>query len=252
MKKVDLLTKLGVCLAGFSVIVGLAACNTASEPVAEVPEIEQPESIVELESKSEEISEEVSEEISEEPIEEIVDYSASSVIAFSEELMKKYPEQDPMEIVAGVVIANCDYIEPEELEIIFEKYGCTIEDLETKFNSYFTDYLELVLNSYCTVGGQYFDGEVPVLNDGLVVIPDELMMEENENKHTVDVMIDAAINDGDEKVEFVHPEDFPDLDYLAYNDENLTVYSKYVIIKTLEGCGFERDYVIAPKSPLSK
>ncbi len=104
-----------------------AGCNADSqEQVSE--SVSEVVSEVVSEEVPEEVSEVVSEEVSEEVIEE-TDYSAETVMTLVDDLIVKYPYNDPEHIKCLVIAANLDYIKAEELEIILTTYGYTMEDL---------------------------------------------------------------------------------------------------------------------------
>lgn len=101
---------------------GADAQEQVSEPVSEAVS----------EVVSEEVSEEVSEVISEEVSGEVVEeefYSAEEVMALVDDLIVKYPYNDPEHIKCLVIAANLDYISEEDLNTILTEYGYTLEDL---------------------------------------------------------------------------------------------------------------------------
>ncbi len=92
--------------------------ESASEAVSEVVS----------EDVSEEVSEVISEEVSGEVVEEEF-YSAEEVMALVDDLIVKYPYNDPEHIKCLVIAANLDYISEEDLNTILTEYGYTLEDL---------------------------------------------------------------------------------------------------------------------------
>lgn len=109
----------------------------SQEPVSTEAESEV-NSEEESEVVSEDISEEVSEEVSEEA-EEAVDYSAEAVMALVDDLIAKYPNENPEYIKSAVIGANIDYITEDDLNTILTAYGYTLEDLNVLFGEYIGD-----------------------------------------------------------------------------------------------------------------
>lgn len=109
----------------------------SQEPVSTEAEAEV-NSEEESEVVSEDISEEVSEEVSEEA-EEAVDYSAEAVMALVDDLIAKYPNENPECIKSVVIGANIDYITEDDLNTILTAYGYTLEDLNVLFGEYIGD-----------------------------------------------------------------------------------------------------------------
>lgn len=113
----------------------------SQEPVSTEAESEvnsEEASDVVSEDISEEVSEEVSEEASEEA-EEAVDYSAEAVMALVDDLIAKYPNENPEYIKSVVIGANIDYITEDDLNTILTAYGYTLEDLNVLFGEYIGD-----------------------------------------------------------------------------------------------------------------
>ncbi len=117
-----MLKKCACLLSVCALLLGLFACIINDEVVAE-PEIsEVVEDSVSGEVSEEVVSEEISEEVSEEVVEE-VDYSASAIMLLIDELIAKYPIENPEHIKATMLIANLDNISEEDLQVIFDIYG---------------------------------------------------------------------------------------------------------------------------------
>lgn len=110
--------------------------SVAEDVNAEVSESEVA-SEIDGEENAEEVSEESTETVSEEAIEE-VDYSAEAVMGLIDDLIAKYPDENPEYIKAVVVAANLDYISEEDLNAILTEYGYTLEDMSVLYTEYVT------------------------------------------------------------------------------------------------------------------
>lgn len=137
MKKVVILMFVTVISAALFISCGSETESAENIDVSNVASDEL-ESEVVLEDASEPVSEAVSEEVSEETSGEEVDYLADSVMALIDELIAKYPIENPDHIKAAVLIANLDNIEETEIEIIFNIYGYDYEMIDNLYAEYLT------------------------------------------------------------------------------------------------------------------
>lgn len=114
----------------FAFIVGIFLIGCGSVDVIESTTSVSSEIVSEevVEIVSEEISEMVSEEISEDGVAEEA-YSAQEVMTLIDDLTAKYQYNDPEHIKALVIAANLDYITAEDLDVILDTYGYTMEEL---------------------------------------------------------------------------------------------------------------------------
>lgn len=151
----------------------------SQEPVSTEAEAEV-NSEEESEVVSEDISEEVSEEVSEEA-EEAVDYSAEAVMALVDDLIVKYPNENPEYIKSVVIGANIDYIAEEDLNTILTAYGYTLEELNVLFGEYAKELKECFDLTY-----NYRHGDIEpevVFEDRMSL--DEVMMNPEDYEYTL-------------------------------------------------------------------
>lgn len=127
----------------------------SQEPVSTEAESEV-NSEEESEVVSEDISEEGSEEVSEEA-EEAVDYSAEAVMALVDDLIAKYPNENPECIKSVVIGANIDYITEDDLNTILTAYGYMLEDLNVLFGEYIGD----LMSCFVLTFGYHQGGDEP-------------------------------------------------------------------------------------------
>lgn len=129
---------------------------------------------------SEDISEEVSEEVSEEA-EEAVDYSAEAVMALVDDLIAKYPNENPECIKSVVIGANIDYITEDDLNTILTAYGYTLEDLNVLFGEYAKELKECF---DLTFNYRHGDIEAEVIFEERMSL-DEVMMNPEDYEYTL-------------------------------------------------------------------
>lgn len=111
--------------------------NSEVSLVVEDVNAEVSESEVASETDSEVNEEESTETVSEETIEE-VDYSAEAIMGLVDDLIVKYPNENPEYIKAAVIAANLDYISEEDLNAILTEYEYTLEDMSVLYTEYVT------------------------------------------------------------------------------------------------------------------
>lgn len=126
-----------------------AQATGSQEPVST-----EAESEVNSEEESEVVSEEISEEVSEEVV---VDYSAEAVMALIDDLIAKYPNENPEHIKSAVIGANIDYIAEEDLYTILTAYGYTLEELNVLFGEYIGD----LMSCFVLTFGYHQGGDEP-------------------------------------------------------------------------------------------
>lgn len=148
--------KIALFTAATATVIGLAGCtNTdaitlpSDAPItSEMPSSEVPSSSEEM--PSEEVSEELpSEEVNEEY------YSAEEVMKHIDDLIAKYPYNNPEHIKSLAIAVNLDYITAEDLDVILNTYGYSMDDLATLYDECILDNSK---SSYATY--DYYKGNV--------------------------------------------------------------------------------------------
>lgn len=175
--------KLVIIMATFIMSMAmLVGCTGGTEDAQATGSQEQVSTEAESEVNSEEESEVVSEEISEEVSEEVaVDYSAEAVMALVDDLIAKYPNENPEHIKSAVIGANIDYIAEEDLNTILTAYGYTLEELNVLFGEYAKELKECFDLTYNYRHGS--DKPEVVFEDRMSL--DEVMMNPEDYEYTL-------------------------------------------------------------------
>lgn len=160
------------------IVACLVACNSTgvAEPAAsETALSEQVSEVASEEMSSEEVSEEAS---SEEVVGDTADYSADVIMKLVDELVVKYPYNNPEHIKALVIAANLEYIAAEDLDMLLTVYGYSMDDLAALYDEFLVSNSDALDKSVMRSQGQL----------------DELLPEETyENRIRMqDVMIDPT------------------------------------------------------------
>lgn len=160
----------------------LVGCTGSTEDAqatgSQEPVSTEAESEVNSEEESEVVSEEISEEVSEEVV---VDYSAEAVMALIDDLIAKYPNENPEHIKSAVIGANIDYIAEEDLNTILTAYGYTLEELNVLFGEYAKELKECF---DLTFNYRHGDIEPEVIFEDRMSL-DEVMMNPKDYEYTL-------------------------------------------------------------------
>lgn len=127
-----------------AIMASFVACKN-EEPVASEPASSE---VASEEMSSEEVSEEVSSE------EVASDYSADAIMKLVDELVVKYPYNNPEHIKTLVIAANLEYISAEDLDTILNTYGYTMDDLALLYDECVLDSADALQNSFAWSQGQ--------------------------------------------------------------------------------------------------
>lgn len=179
--------------------------------------------------ESEVVSEEISEESSEEVSEVAVDYSAESVMAKIDEIITTCPYDDPEQIKATVIGVNLEYISDEDLTILMDTYGYTLEELKDLFDAYMEQYLNHMWLTYCyNIGaGEVIDTmdlEKDLLENRANIY--DMYIGQEEAKITVDYIVKTLCeNDLDKTVAYILPNEYPNNEECPYNYESFELTS---------------------------
>lgn len=175
--------KLVIIMAALIMSMAMLVGCTGSTEDAQATDSQEPVSTeAESEVNSEEESEVVSEDISEEVSEEVVvDYSAEAVMDLIDDLIAKYPNENPEHIKSAVIGANIDYIAEEDLNTILTAYGYTLEELNVLFGEYAKELKECFELTYYYRHG---DIEPEVIFEDRMSL-DEVMMNPEDYEYTL-------------------------------------------------------------------
>lgn len=132
-----MIKKYACLLVVCALLSGLFACAKSEEVVSEP---------VVSEVVGDSVSEEISEEVSEEVVEEIF-YTADDVMTLVDELIIKYPYDNPEHIKSIVIAANLSYLSEEERNKLYTFYGYTAEELAALFDEWIIDRYQIVCGS---------------------------------------------------------------------------------------------------------
>lgn len=216
MSKRSLVAIVMMLCMSFGLLVGCSgdggasvADNTEVSSVVEDVNSEVSVSEEASETGSEETTEieEISEIVSEESGEEF--YSAQEVITFTYKLIAAYQYNDSEHIKALVIAANLDYITAEELDIILDTFGYTLEDLSALYDEYVMDHYASICETIAYVSGVEYS-----------ISPDR------EYKRRI-TLADAMLNENDKQF----ATSFDEVSYLfAYNDAES---AEYILLENL-------------------
>ena len=97
-----------------------------------------------------------------------------------DELTAKYQYNNPEHIKALVIAANLDYISAEDLDIILNTYGYTIEDLAALYDECILDSANALQNSFAWSQGQIDKLTPEQTYEKRITMGDALINEEDE------------------------------------------------------------------------
>lgn len=208
--------------------------NTGSEAESQVVSEEMSENV------SEENTESLSGENSEELEEEVADYSAESVMAKIDEMIAACPHDDPEQIKAAVIGVNLEYISDEDLTILMETYGYSLEELSDLFDAYMGQYLHHIwLTNRWNIGvGEIMD----TMNEEQDLLQYRaniagMYIGQEESKMMVDLIVTSICeNEGESIMPYAFPNEYELTDVCPYNyqseelSENTRLIINYILI----------------------
>lgn len=223
----------------------LVGCASDADNMENI--VTEPESQVVSEEVSEPVSEDRTESLSVEVSEEVVDYSAESVMAKIDEIIATCPYDDSEQIKATVIGLNLEYISDEDLTILIDTYGYTLEELKDLFDAYMEQYLNHMWLTFCyNIGaGEVIDTmdlEKDLLENRANIY--DMYIGQEEAKITVEYIVTSLCeNDTDSFASYIFPDEFEEPKGCPYNCEGseLTDIQKAVInyiILYNEICGY--------------
>lgn len=205
----------------------LVGCASDADNMENI--VTEPESQVVSEEVSEPVSEDRTESLSVEVSEEVVDYSAESVMAKIDEIIATCPYDDSEQIKATVIGLNLEYISDEDLTILIDTYGYTLEELKDLFDAYMEQYLNHMWLTFCyNIGaGEVIDTmdlEKDLLENRANIY--DMYIGQEEAKITVEYIVTSLCeNDLDKTVAYILPNEYPNNEECPYNYESFELTS---------------------------